>query len=89
MKGMLPRPIPLPFLGLPPEERAGRGRAAVRLWLLGCTPRVAWGFAMTKNKGWESHLPHRYEGRLVDRLLPGEYMRRRLADARDALGGDA
>jgi hypothetical protein len=77
---MLPRPIPLRYRLLDDEERAGRGRLAVRLWLLGFAPGTAWGFAMAEGADWRAHLPDRYQGRLVDVLLDGAVIRRRLWD---------
>ena len=80
LRGMLPRPIPFRYRFLDAEERAGRGRLAVRLWLLGFAPRTAWAFAMAPAAGWREHLPDRYEGRFLDALLEGEFIRRRLWD---------
>ena len=78
--GLLPRPIPFHYRFLGAEERAGRGRLAVRLWLVGYAPATAWGFAMTEGAGWREQLPDRYEGRLIDAVLDGEVIRRRLWD---------
>ena len=72
------------FLGA--EERAGRGRLAVRLWLLGFTPATAWSFALAGDSCWREHLPDRYQGRLVDDLLENEVVARRLWDV--VLGSD-
>ena len=78
IRGLLPRPVPSRYRFLDAEERAGRGRMAVRLWLLGFTPGAAWGFAMAEGADWREHFPDRYAGRLVDNLLEGEVIRRRL-----------
>ena len=60
------------------EERAGRGRLAIRLWVLGFSPATAWGFAMAEGADWRAQLPASYEGRLDDAKLDGEVIRRRL-----------
>jgi hypothetical protein len=77
---MLPRPVPYRYRFLDAEERAGRGRLAVRLWLLGFSPATAWAFAMSEGSGWREQLPDRYAGHLVDALLEGAVIRRRLWD---------
>ncbi len=78
LRGMLPRPVPARYRLLGAEERAGRGRLAVRLWLLGFTPETAWIFALAEGTCWREHLPDRYQGRLVDALLENEVIKRRL-----------
>lgn len=78
LQGMLPRPIPFRYRLLDAEERAGRGRLVVRLWLLGFSPVTAWGFALAEDADWREHLPDAYQGRLVDAVLDGEVTRRRL-----------
>ena len=78
LRGMLPHPVPFRYRFLGAEERAGRGRMAIRLWVLGFTPATAWGFAMTEGARWRDQLPDRYEGRLIDAVLEGEVIRRRL-----------
>ena len=78
LRSLLPRPVPWRYGVLGAEERAGRGRLAIRLWVLGCSPATAWGFAMAEGLRWREQLPDRYEGRLVDVLLDGEVIRRRL-----------
>ena len=80
LRGLLPRPVPFRYRFLGAEEQAGRGRLAVRLWLLGCSPATAWGFALAEGADWREHLPDRYEGRLIDAVLEGECIRRRLWD---------
>ena len=80
LRGRLPRPIPSRYRFLDAEERAGRGRLAVRMWVLGCSPTTAWGFAMAEGPCWREHRPDTNEGRLVDTVLPNEYMRRCLMD---------
>ena len=75
---MLPKPVPFGYRFMPSDERAGRGRAALRLWLLGFPARTAWGFALSSRLDWREHLPDGYHGRLGDRKLPGEVLRRRL-----------
>ena len=80
LRGMLPGPVPPRFRRLGAEERSGRGRLAVRLWLLGYSPRTAWAFAMATGTCWREHLPDRYQGRLIDASLDGEVIRRRLWD---------
>lgn len=81
LTGILPQPIPYPFRSLRSRERAGRGRMAVRLWVLGFAPATAWGFALAESACWRDQLPDRYDGRLVDALLEGEVIRRRIRDA--------
>ena len=78
---MLPRPVPYSYRRMPAEERAGRGRAALRLSLLGFRARTAWGFALSPRMDWAGHLPDGYRGRLGDRGLPGLVLQRRLRDA--------
>jgi len=68
LRGMVPRPVPFRYRLLDAEERAGRGRMAIRLWVLG----------MTEGASWRDQLPDRYEGRLIDAVLEGEVIRRRL-----------
>lgn len=80
IRGLLPRPVPFRYRFLGAQERAGRGRMAIRLWVLGFAPATAWGFAMAEGSGWREHLPDRYEGRLIDAVLDGEVIRRRLWD---------
>ena len=77
---MLPKPVPLGYGSMPSDERAGRGRAALRLWLLGFPARTAWRFALSSRLDWCEHLPDDYHGRLGDRRLPGEVLRQRLMD---------
>ena len=80
LRSLLPRPVPWRYGVLGAEERAGRGRIAIRLWLLGLSPGAAWGFAMAEGADWREHLPDRYEGRLIDAVLDGEVIRRRIWD---------
>ena len=77
---MLPKPVPFGYRLMPSDERAGRGRAALRLWLLGFPARTAWGFALSSRLDWREHLPDGYHGRLGDRRLPGEVLRQRLME---------
>ena len=77
---LLPRPVPSRYRFLDAEERAGRGRMAVRLWLLGFSPATAWAFALATGTCWREHLPDVYRGRLVEALLDGEVVRRRIWD---------
>jgi len=84
LRGLLPRPVPFRYRFLDADERAGRGRLAVRAWLLGFPPRSAWGFAMAEGTCWREHLPDNYQGRLGDRELPSAYVTRRLCDAQEA-----
>lgn len=86
LRGMLPTPVPLSYRGLPTSERAGRGRAALRFWVMGFGPYMAWAYAMSPRLEWRSHLPDDYQGRLDDRELPGEVLRRRLRDVLEAEG---
>jgi len=88
LRGLLPRPVPSRYRFLDTEERAGRGRMAVRLWVLGITPGAAWGFAMAQGAGWREHLPGHCQGRLVDERLYGEHMRRRLREVEEASDPD-
>jgi len=60
---MLPKPVPFDYRFMPSDERAGRGRAALRLWLLGFPARTAWGFALSSGLDWREHLPDDYRGR--------------------------
>ena len=62
LRGLLPRPVPFRYRFLDAEERAGRGRLAIRLWVLGFSPGTAWGFAMAEGAGWREQLPDRYQG---------------------------
>jgi hypothetical protein len=80
LRGLLPRPVPSRYRFLDAEEGAGRGRIAIRLWVLGFSPATAWGFALATGTCWREHLPDVYRGRLVDALLDGEVIRRRLWD---------
>ncbi|CAN5841312.1 hypothetical protein BH23CHL8_BH23CHL8_27360 [soil metagenome] len=87
LRGMLPRPVPFRYRLLDDEERAGRGRLAVRLWVLGYGPRTAWAFAMAEGTCWREHLPNLYRGRLADWDLPVAYMQRRLWEAAEREAG--
>lgn len=81
---MLPQPVPFAYRRLPVDERAGRGRASLRLWLLGFRAPNAWAFALSAGLDWRSHLGDAYTGRLADWTLPGEVLRRRLREAIDS-----
>ena len=76
---LLPRPVPWRYRFLDAEERAGRGRLAIRLWVLGFSPATAWAFAMAQGADWREHLPDRYQGASRSTpVLDGEVIRRRL-----------
>jgi hypothetical protein len=77
---LLPRPIPYRFRLLDPEERGRRGRAAIRLWLLGCSVRSAWLFAMSDDVDQSDHVGCGRMSRVDDKRLPGQVLRRRLAE---------
>jgi hypothetical protein len=80
LRWLLPRPIPYRYALLEPEERDWRGRAALRLWLLGYSVRTAWLHALSEDPEWSHHLRYERVESVDDRLLPGEVLRRRLMD---------
>jgi hypothetical protein len=77
---LVPHPIPSTFRMLDADERGWRGRAAIRLWLLGFSVRSAWLFALSEDVGWCDYLSHQHFDLDGDRRLPGEVLRRRLMD---------
>ena len=77
---LLPRPIPYRFRLLDPVERGQRGRAAIRLWLLGYSVRSAWLFAMSDDMDRNDQISSGHISRVDDKRLPGEVLRRRLAE---------
>ncbi len=77
---LLPRPVPYRFRLLCPAERGWRGRAAIRLWLMGFSVRTAWLDVLSKDVDWSAYLNHEHLDIVDDRKLPGEVLRRRLMD---------
>jgi hypothetical protein len=77
---LLPRPIPFGFHLLDPVERGWRGRATIRLWLLGFSVRTAWLHAMSKDAEWSECLSHEHLDLVDDWKMPGEVLRQRLME---------
>jgi hypothetical protein len=77
---LLPRPIPFRYRLLSPAERGWRGRASIRLRLLGFSVRTAWLHALSKDADWSEYLSHEHLDLVDDKRLPGEVLRQRLME---------